>query len=144
MPYPEPKDDAATRVAKGNRRSGTKPEIALSSGLHRLGLRFRRDYPIRVGSGRPIRPDIVFTRARVAVFVDGCFWHGCPEHQVIPKSNRDYWVPKLHRNTERDREVDEALTDAGWLVVRIWEHEDPLAASVGIAAVVTSRRGTRP
>lgn len=129
MPYPEPTSSAATRVGKGNRRSGTKPEVALRSNLHRRGLRFRKDFPVRVGTGRPVRPDIVFTRARVAVFVDGCFWHGCPEHQVIPKSNHDYWVPKLRRNADRDREVDQALTVAGWQVIRIWEHEpDDVAA----------------
>jgi DNA mismatch endonuclease (patch repair protein) len=92
--------------------------------MHRRGLRFRKDFPIRVGSVRPIRPDVVFTRAKVAIFLDGCFWHGCPAHQRIPKSNPAYWIPKLKRNLERDREIDEALSAAGWLVVRIWEHED--------------------
>jgi DNA mismatch endonuclease (patch repair protein) len=71
-----------------------------------------------------MRPDIVFTRAKVAVFVDGCFWHGCPAHQRVPKTNSDYWVPKLQRNIERDREVDDALAAAGWRIVRVWEHED--------------------
>jgi DNA mismatch endonuclease, patch repair protein len=140
VPYPEPKDGAATSVGKGNRRSGTKAEVALRSSLHRRGLRFRKDFPVRVGPGRPVRPDVVFTRARVAVFVDGCFWHGCPEHQVIPRSNRDYWVPKLRRNTDRDREVDDALTGVGWRVIRIWEHEDPAAAAAQIEAEVVSRR----
>lgn len=144
VPYPEPKDDAATRIGKGNRRSGTKPEVALRSSLHRRGLRFRKDFPVNVGPGRPVRPDIVFTRAHVAVFVDGCFWHGCPEHQVIPRSNLDYWVPKLRRNTDRDRQVDAALTDAGWQVIRIWEHEDPNAASAEIGGEVASRRNCRP
>ena len=142
MPYPEPKDDAATRVGRGNRRSGTKPEVALRSTLHRRGLRFRKDYPVRVGKRRPLRPDVVFTRARVAVFVDGCFWHGCPEHQVIPRSNRDYWVPKLRRNVERDREVDEALTGAGWQVIRIWEHESDDVAALRIEEAVKQRTDT--
>lgn len=124
MPYPEPRDAAATKVGKGNRRTDTKPEIALRSELHRRGLRFRKDHPIRVQGRRPIRPDVVFTRARVAVFVDGSFWHGCPEHQVVPKSNPDYWIPKLRRNVERDREVDAVLEDDGWTVLRAWEHED--------------------
>ena len=143
MPYPEPKDDAATRVGQGNRRSGTKPEVALRSSLHRRGLRFRKDFPVRVGTGRPVRPDIVFTRARVAVLVDGCFWHGCPEHQVIPRSNRDYWVPKLRRNIDRDREVDEALTGAGWQVIRIWEHEDPDAAAELVEVAFQRARASR-
>ena len=122
VPYPQPRDEAATKVGKGNRRKDTKPEVALRSALHRRGLRFRKDFPICVEGRRPIRPDIVFTRALVAVFVDGCFWHGCPEHQVIPKSNPDYWIPKLRRNVERDRESDAALGAAGWAVVHIWEH----------------------
>lgn len=136
VPYPEPRDTAATKVGQGNRRTGTKPETLLRSALHRRGLRFRKDLPIRVGGGRPIRPDIVFTRARVAVFVDGCFWHGCPDHQQIPKSNPDYWVPKLERNIQRDREVDDAFTAANWLVVRVWEHEDAEVAAASIEGVV--------
>jgi DNA mismatch endonuclease (patch repair protein) len=124
VPYPEPRDAAATKVGKGNRRAQTKPEILLRSALHRRGLRFRKDYPIRVPGRRSIRPDIVFTRVKVAVFVDGCFWHGCPEHQTIPKSNLDYWIPKLKRNVERDREVDETLSAAGWIAVHVWEHDD--------------------
>jgi DNA mismatch endonuclease (patch repair protein) len=112
-------------VMRGNRKRDTKPEIAIRSSLHRSGLRFRKDFPIRADSGRPIRADIVFPRARVAVFVDGCFWHRCPQHGTSPRSNSGYWRPKLDRNVERDREVDRRLTDAGWTVVRVWEHEDP-------------------
>lgn len=139
VPYPKPKDDAATRVGKGNGRTDTKPEVALRSELHRRGLRFRKDLPVSI-DGRKIRPDIVFTRARVVIFVDGCFWHGCPEHQVIPKSNRDYWVPKLRRNVERDRAADESLSAAGWLVLRVWEHEDVEVAADRIAAALARRR----
>ena len=136
VPYPEPRDFAATKVGKGNRRTDTKPEVALRSELHRLGLRFRKDYPIRIEGRRPIRPDVVFTRARVAVFVDGCFWHGCPHHQVVPKSNPDYWIPKLRRNVERDREAGAALEDDGWTVLRFWEHEDLAQAVATIARVL--------
>lgn len=109
-----------------NRRRDTGPEIALRRELFSRGLRYRVDHPIRCDEGRPIRPDVVFTRRMVAVFLDGCFWHGCPEHQVIPKANRTYWEPKLRRNVERDREVDRRLREAGWLVVRVWEHQ-PIA-----------------
>lgn len=140
VPYPTPRDAAATQVGKGNRRTGTKPETALRSALHRRGLRFRKDFPIRAGSGRPVRPDIVFTRSRVAVFVDGCFWHGCPDHQNVPKTNRGYWIPKLQRNSERDREVDEALTGANWLVMRVWEHEDADVAAVRVLRVLDATR----
>ncbi len=143
MPYPVPRDVAATSVGKGNRRADTKPEVRLRSRLHRRGLRFRKDLLVRAGEVK-VHPDIVFTKARVAVFVDGCFWHGCPEHQVVPKSNRDYWVPKLRRNVERDRAADDALGADGWTVLRVWEHEDVNSAGRLIAQVVRSRRPTRP
>jgi len=92
---------------------------------------------LSVGDVR-VRPDITFTRRRVAVFVDGCFWHGCPEHQRKPRSNVDYWKPKLDANVARDRRVDAALLAAGWRVVRVWEHEDPADAAARIHAIVTS------
>lgn len=74
------------------------------------------------------RADIVFTRWRVAVFIDGCFWHGCPEHGTVPAGNREYWAPKLERNVARDRETNAMARAEGWAVVRIWEHEMPVAA----------------
>ena len=107
---------------RANPRTGTDPEMALRSELHRRGLRFRKDLPLRVRD-RVVRPDIVFTRARLAVFVDGCFWHACPEHGTQPKANTDYWRPKLERNVARDLSVNQALADAGWRVLRAWEHE---------------------
>ncbi len=125
VPYPEPSSESATRIGKANPRTGTKPEQQLRSALHRRGLRFRKDFPIRIGSPRPVRADIVFSRAKVAVFVDGCFWHGCPDHQRIPRANPEYWIPKLARNVQRDREVDAWLAANGWRVVRAWEHTDP-------------------
>lgn len=107
-----------------NRRRDTEPEKAVRRALHARGLRFRVDHVVRA-EGVSVRPDIVFTRWRVAVFVDGCFWHCCPEHGNIPTRNRTYWVPKLERNVRRDRRVDAALGDTGWQVVRGWEHEPP-------------------
>nr|WP_280986424.1 very short patch repair endonuclease [Gordonia rhizosphera] len=104
------------------RRSDTKPEVALRSALHRQGLRFRKDYPVRV-EGRLIRPDIAFTRQRIAVFVDGCFWHSCPMHGRQPRKNTAYWGPKLDSNTARDRQQTALLEAAGWRVLRFWEHE---------------------
>lgn len=106
----------------GNRGRDTKPEVALRSALHAAGLRFRKDYPMKLDGVR-FRPDIVFTRVKVAVFVDGCFWHSCPQHGTTPTRNAEYWLPKLRRNVERDREQDQALRAYGWLSVRIWEHE---------------------
>ena len=131
LPYPQPTNQWVTKRMRKNGRRDTAPEIAVRSQLHARGLRFRKDMPVRV-PGRVVRPDIVFSRARVAVFVDGCFWHCCPIHGNVPTKNRDYWVPKLARNQMRDRAVDEALRAAGWTVVRAWEHEDP----TGIAAKV--------
>lgn len=112
---------------RSNRRGRTAPEVALRRALHARGLRFRVGYPVPGMSRRSI--DIAFTRLKVAVFVDGCFWHRCPEHATDPKANSDYWAPKLQRNVERDRETVSALVEAGWLVIRVWEHE-PLAAQV--------------
>jgi DNA mismatch endonuclease (patch repair protein) len=99
------------------RSRNTKPELLLRRRLFASGLRYR------VRSNLPGNPDLVFPRARVAVFVDGCFWHSCPEHGTRPKSNQDYWAPKLERNRARAAEVNAALADAGWTVVRLWEHE---------------------
>jgi DNA mismatch endonuclease (patch repair protein) len=114
---------------KGNRKRDTKPELALRSALHRKGARYRCEYPIELAGRRPVRADIAFPKARLAVFVDGCFWHKCPEHSTVPRSNPSYWGPKLSRNVERDREVDVALLEAGWRAVRVWEHEDPEKAA---------------
>jgi DNA mismatch endonuclease, patch repair protein len=133
---PEVRFDATPKsvraVMRGNRSVDTKPELALRSLLHRQGLRFRTNFQIRVGGPRGIRPDIVFTRQRVAIFVDGCFWHGCPEHGELPVSNREYWQAKFTLNAKRDRRNDEALVGAGWQVVRVWEHD---SAAHGARAV---------
>lgn len=105
-----------------------------------MGFRYRVD-------ARPIaslarRADVVFRPQRVAVFVDGCFWHRCPQHGSMPTRNQDYWKPKLDRNVERDRETDDILTSTGWEVLRIWEHENPEAAAERIAFVVRQRYET--
>ena len=126
---PAPSDVAATRKMRANRRRDTGPERALRSELHRRGRRFFVDRPIRIGAGRSIRPDLVFTRAMVVVFVDGCFWHVCPIHQTHPKANAAYWTPKLAENVERDRRATTALEEAGWRVVRVWEHVPPRDAA---------------
>lgn len=100
--------------------SDTKPEKRLRQILWQNGRRFRKNHPVA-----GLRVDIAFTRAKVAVMVDGCFWHGCPTHYRRPKGNQDYWDAKLKRNLERDKRNDESLSHAGWRVVRIWEHELP-------------------
>jgi DNA mismatch endonuclease (patch repair protein) len=105
-----------------NRRRDTKPELLLRRQLHARGARYRVDYRIKAGNVS-VRPDIVFTRRRLAIFLDGCFWHCCPEHGNVPAHNRAYWMPKLARNRVRDGEVTAALMNAGWTVIRAWEHE---------------------
>ena len=130
----------AARMSRARRRD-TAPEVAIRREAHRRGLRYRVDTPV-VGLPRR-RPDMVFTRQRVAVFVDGCFWHSCPVHATVPKSNRDWWVAKLERNVVRDRETDDLLRVLGWTVLRFWEHEDPIAAVDVIERVVRPSVPTR-
>lgn len=124
---------------EANRRTDTGPERALRSELHGRGLRFRKDLRLRL-AGHAVRPDVVFTRLRVAVFVDGCFWHRCPEHALAPRSNAEYWREKLARNVERDRRNDEVLAAAGWAVARVWEHEAPRDAADRIEELLVRRR----
>ena len=120
----------------GNRRRDSLPEIALRRTLHRAGRRYRVDFPIRIPGRKPIRPDIVFTAARVAVFVDGCFWHGCPEHGTRPRSNTAYWTAKLEINRRRDGEQTSALEAEGWTVIRVWEHEEAAEAAERVTAAI--------
>lgn len=122
---------------QGNRGRDTKPELAVRRAAHALGLRYRVD-------ARPLpklnrRADLVFTGPRVAVFVDGCFWHGCPEHHTVVKANGSFWADKVRGNRERDADTDQLLEEAGWVVIRAWEHEDPMAVAQRIAAVVKAR-----
>jgi DNA mismatch endonuclease (patch repair protein) len=118
-------------------RWDTSCEIAVRTALHRMGLRYRLHE-------RPLpelrrEADLVFRRARVAVFVDGCFWHGCPTHASVPKSNHEWWAAKLERNRRRDAETDDLLQTAGWQPIRVWEHEDADGAATRIADLVRSR-----
>ena len=120
--HPAPLNEGRSRNMQANRRTDTKPEIRLRSALHALGLRFRKDFRVTAGEVK-VKPDIVFTRRKVAVFVDGCFWHGCPDHGRTPSVNGWYWSPKLQRNRDRDERVTEALRADDWQVLRFWEHE---------------------
>lgn len=124
---------------RANRSRDTKPELLLRRALHAKGYRYRV-------ACRPLpelrrTADLVFTRAKVAVFVDGCFWHGCPTHHRLAKRNREYWEQKVQKNRQRDSEVDAKLAEAGWLALRIWEHEDAASASSRVAEAVNARRG---
>ena len=124
---------------KANRRADTKPELALRSALHALGYRYRKDFRLDLPARR-VRPDIAFTARKVAVFVDGCFWHACPDHGSQPKNNEWYWSPNLARNVERDRAADAALAQAGWIVVRLWEHVPVTEAVALVTAAVGDPR----
>jgi DNA mismatch endonuclease (patch repair protein) len=120
------------------RTRDTAPEMAVRRILHSIGLRYRVDRAPLPGLRR--RADIVFGPAKLAVFVDGCFWHGCPEHgRRQTQSNADYWSGKIARNRERDADTDARLTDAGWAVVRVWEHE-PAEKTAELVAVTVRRR----
>lgn len=130
---------AARAVMQGNRSTDTRPEVALRSALHRRGLRFRKGIAV---AGVRCRVDVAFTRARLAVFVDGCFWHGCPQHGKSPTTNASYWCEKLARNPARDARNDEALRAAGWDVLRVWEHEDAEQAAVRIAKRLQQRQAS--
>ena len=117
-----------------NRGRDTRPELAVRSAVHRLGLRFRVN-------ARPITElrrtaDLVFRRQHVAVFIDGCFWHGCPEHHTLAKKNRRYWSRKVEENVSRDHETRRVLEEAGWTVLRYWEHEDPGTVASAVARIV--------
>jgi DNA mismatch endonuclease (patch repair protein) len=119
------------------RRRDTKPERRVRSLLHRSGLRFRVDYPIPDGLPRPVRPDIVFIRPRLAIFIDGCFWHGCPIHGSRQTArNATYWTRKIARNKERDAEQVQRLEKAGWRALRFWEHEEPAQIAAAIRAAL--------
>lgn len=104
-------------------RRDTKPEVLLRSALHRRGLRYRVQIKVPGNNRRTI--DIAFTRVRLAVYVDGCFWHGCPDHHVRPKTNSDWWAWKIERNQARDRDTDRELLSQDWGVLRLWEHVEP-------------------
>lgn len=121
-------------------RRDTKPEIELRRDLHARGLRFRVDRALLPDRRR--RADIVFGPAKVAVFVDGCFWHGCPQHATWPKANEAYWRDKIETNRLRDRDTDARLASLGWHVVRVWEHEDMHAAAERLEAIVRERRAS--
>lgn len=133
-----PGDAAVSERMRRQRKQDTAVEVALRRRLHAVGLRYRVHAKPLPSLRRTA--DIVFRTARVAVFVDGCFWHGCTAHKTIPRSNRQFWEEKISGNVRRDGDTKRRLTDAGWLYVQIWEHDDTDEAARAIAQVVTARR----
>ena len=140
--YPYPTSTAVVSVMKANRSRDTRPEVQLRSVLHRRGLRFRKEYEVHLPD-RKVKVDVAFTRERVAVFVDGCFWHGCPDHGHQPRKNTHYWGPKLDRNRARDVAVTRGLEGAGWRVVRVWEHVPADEAAATVVAALGQVDGAR-
>lgn len=118
----------------GARRRDTAPELALRRALHARGLRFRVVHPVPGNKRRTI--DIAFTRRRLAIFLDGCFWHGCPEHAAAPRANAEWWERKIATNRARDRDTDRLLVLAGWKVLRLWEHEPVVQAVEKVLAAL--------
>lgn len=123
---------------QGNRSRDTKPELALRSALHRRGLRFQKHR--RPISGQRVEVDVVFPTERIAVWMDGCIWHGCPDHGMRPNKNRDYWASKIARNVARDHRNDALLESAGWRAIHVWEHESPDEAATRVHRLVSLRR----
>lgn len=124
---------------QGNRSRDTKPELAVRRLIHAAGLRYRVD--ARPERYLPRRADIVFTKQRIAVFIDGCYWHGCEQHARVPsRANTNYWSKKLARNVERDTDTTAQLEQAGWQVLRYWEHETPQDVAEAIVKVVRRQR----
>jgi DNA mismatch endonuclease, patch repair protein len=140
-PAPPASSENVRSVMRGNRKRDTKPELAIRSAVHRLGLRYR--VVARPLPDRSFTADLLFPTALVAVFVDGCFWHGCPEHFNPPRTNASYWGPKIARNQARDAAAMAALQEAGWIGLRVWEHEPPEEAAGRIATTVRSARSPR-
>ena|SRR5258706_2087148 len=134
---PSPSSEAALRRMKAAKPRDTAPEIAIRSALHRLGLRYSIN-------AKPIKElnrsaDILFRSLKVAIFIDGCFWHGCPIHGTQAKANSEFWRAKIERNQERDAETTKYLKKSGWKVIRVWEHENPEKASAKIQKTVLKR-----
>lgn len=132
--HPGSSSAAASRRMSQLQRRDTRPELAIRRQLHALGLRYRVAYPVPGQRRRTI--DIAFPRLMLAVFVDGCFWHGCPTHGTSPRSNKDWWQEKLNANRARDHSTERLLADIGWSFLRFWEHEDPAVVADSVASWV--------
>lgn len=141
VPRPVPSSPGVSRRMSEARRRDTAPEMLLRRELHRRGLRYRVDALL---PGMPRRrADLLFGPARIAVFVDGCFWHMCPEHASFPAANGEWWLAKLRKNVQRDRETDDHLRTLGWMPLRFWEHEPWEGAAEIVERSVRDRRATR-
>lgn len=130
----------ARLTMRANRSRDTKPEMLIRRELHRRGRRFRVAYrPLPEDRRRTV--DIAFTRLKIAVHIDGCFWHGCEEHFIPPKTNPEYWQQKIAGNRARDLDTDRRLEAQGWTVLRFWEHQDPAEVVATIENLLGRARG---
>ncbi len=138
MYEPWASSEAARKTMQGNRGRDTKAELAVRRLVHARGLRYR----VNARPEHDLRrtADLLFTRVRVAVFIDGCYWHGCPQHFSMPATNPEYWEGKIGRNGQRDIETTALLEERGWTVLRFWEHETPATVADSITEAVQSRR----
>lgn len=137
--------EGVRRSMRSNKGRDTRPELELRRAVHALGLRYRVSTRPLPGVRRTA--DIVFPRVKIAVFLDGCFWHGCPNHHTVAKTNARFWADKVEQTRRRDRETDELLSQAGWTVLRVWEHEHAEESALRIAAAyrtVRKRSGSAP
>lgn len=141
-PAPPAGSDHIRAKMQAQRVRDTKPEVALRQELHRRGVRFRVGAKLPGLSRRSA--DLAWLGRKVAVFVDGCYWHGCPEHFHVPKTNTEWWLEKIGRNKARDQTTQTTLEAAGWTVVRIWEHEDIAQAADRVQAALDSAKAGRP
>ncbi|MEO4037819.1 very short patch repair endonuclease [Micrococcaceae bacterium Sec6.3] len=123
---------------RSNKGRDTKPEVAVRRRVHAAGLRYRVNAKPEKDLRRTV--DLLFRPAAVAVFIDGCFWHGCPEHYIAPRANGGFWADKVARNNERDAETTALLAERGWEVLRFWEHEEPAEVAANVIDVVRRRR----
>ena len=135
---PKPSSEIASRRMSNTGQRDTRAEMRIRHLLHARLFRYRVDFPVLNRPRR--RADLAFTKAHVAVFIDGCFWHGCPIHGTWPKANADFWREKIETNRRRDLDTNQRLEAEGWRVIRVWEHEDPEQAAIHIAKVVQSRQ----
>lgn len=132
---PKPSSEAARKRMLAANQTDTKPELELRAALNALGLEFQVNVPV---AGTRRRADILFDEAKVAVFVDGCFWHGCPIHGTWPKENAEFWREKIEANRRRDADTNERLKSAGWLTIRVWEHEEMESVAHTILELVSA------
>lgn len=142
MAKPTAKSLIVSAQMRAQRIVDTEAELAVRRALHSAGLRYRKHYPVPGRRRRSI--DVAFPGKRIAIFIDGCFWHGCEIHRTVPKSNRTWWQAKLDENRARDRDTTEVLIGQGWTVLRFWEHDDPgdvVAAVASALALPQSGRG---